>query len=135
MEKQSCLRGGSTFLVPVGIWAVSQDPEGLMWHLGPWDEEGMLSLQTSVLGPLSAQEGRAVVTISSSELREKLPPLGYRFWVYFSSTAHKSWPKLIHPGLCRRHWEHRLLHDFMIQGGICLPLKGSICKQSFKFRV
>lgn len=49
-EKQSCLGGDSTFLVPVGIWGVSQDPQGLMEHLGMWGEEGMLSLQTTGAG-------------------------------------------------------------------------------------
>lgn len=50
MEKQSCLGGGSNFLVPVGIWGVSQDPKGLMWHLGMWDEEETLSVQTTGAG-------------------------------------------------------------------------------------
>lgn len=50
-----------------------------------------------VLGPLSAQEGRAVMTIISSEPGEKLPPMGYRSWVYFSYSAHKSQPRLIDP--------------------------------------
>lgn len=34
VQKQSCQGGESTFLVPVRIWGVSQDPKGLMWHLG-----------------------------------------------------------------------------------------------------
>lgn len=57
VEKQSCLGWGSTFLVPVGIWGVSQDPKGLMWLLGMWDEEGLLSLQTTGAGT-SVSTGR-----------------------------------------------------------------------------
>lgn len=36
--------------MPVRIWGVSQDPKGLMWLLGMWDEEEMFSLQTTGAG-------------------------------------------------------------------------------------